>query len=138
MHNLKQLHTSPEGLVNISCRLHLHGTSSHNGGWSSSINDQNQWLQVKFGQRVEIRRVATQGRQSTVFTQWVTSYMFNYSSNGVLFYQYRTNKNQTVGSLIHKPYDSVFASNVCIACVTSVNCDTDIGRLLFALCMIIG
>ena len=112
---------SSDGPVNTSCRLHLHASSSHNGGWSSLTNDQNQWLQVKFGQRVEIRRVATQGRQASAHYQWVTSYTFNYSSDGLLFYQYRTNKNQTVSSFIHKPYDSVFLQclhRLCHSCDT--------------------
>jgi len=51
---------------------------------------------VKFDQRVEIRRVATQGRPNS--NQWVKSYKLNYSSDGLLFYQYRANKNQTVSS----------------------------------------
>ena len=71
---------------------------SHHGAWLASTNDQNQWLQVKFAQRVEIRRVATQGRPNS--DQWVTSYMLNYSSDGVLFYQYQTNRNQTVSSYL--------------------------------------
>lgn len=107
--------------MKTSCRLHLHATSSHNGGWSSLTSDQNQWLQVKFGQRVEIRRVATQGRQALFHYQWVTSYTLNYSSDGLLFYHYRTNKNQTVGSFTHKPYDSVFPQclhNLCHSCDT--------------------
>ena len=78
-----------------SCRLYLQA-GSHHGAWLASTNDQNQWLQVKFAQRVEIRRVATQGRPNS--DQWVTSYKLNYSSNSLLFYQYRTNKNQTVSS----------------------------------------
>ena len=134
MHKLKQqFRTSPDGLEIISCRLHLHATSSHNGGWSSLKNDQKQWLQVKFGQRVEIRRVSTQGRQALVVTQWVTSYMLNYSSDGLLFYQYRTNKNQTVSSLTHKSVDSVFFQCLHNLCWSQLS-----DRLLLAQCMIIG
>ena len=70
--------------------------ASHHGAWLARTQDQNQWLQVKFAQRVEIRRVATQGRPNS--NQWVTSYKLNYSSDGLLFHQYRTNKNQTVSS----------------------------------------
>ena len=81
--------------MSISCRLYLQA-SSHDGAWLASTQDQNQWLQVKFAQRVEIRRVATQGRPNAY--QWVKSYMLNYSPDGVLFYQYRTNQNQTVSS----------------------------------------
>ena len=79
------------GSIDISCRLYLLQKA-----WIARTVDQNQWLQVKFVQRVEIRRVATQGRPKS--NQWVTSYMLNYSSDGLLFYQYRTNKNQTVSS----------------------------------------
>lgn len=66
--------------------------------WYARTQDQNQWLQVKFAQRVEIRRVATQGRPSG--DQWVKSYTLTYSSDGLLFYQYRTNKNKTVSSFL--------------------------------------
>lgn len=66
--------------------------------WYARTQDQNQWLQVKFAQRVEIRRVATQGRPNG--NQWVKSYTLTYSSDGLLFYQYRTNKSQTVSSFV--------------------------------------
>ncbi|XP_078357236.1 uncharacterized protein LOC144642118 [Oculina patagonica] len=75
-------------------RLFLHYTSSSYGGWLSKLNDQKQWLQVKFGQRVEIRRVATQGRHNVNY--WVKSYTLNYSSDGLVFEQYQTNKDATV------------------------------------------
>jgi len=66
--------------------------------WYARTQDQNQWLQVKFAQRVEIRRVATQGRPNG--NQWVKSYTLTYSSDGLLFYQYRTNKSQTVSTFV--------------------------------------
>ncbi|KAL9982726.1 hypothetical protein ACROYT_G004810 [Oculina patagonica] len=74
--------------------MYLHATSSHHGCWASQTGDQNQWLQVKFGQRVEIRRVATQGRYN--YDQWVTSYKLNYSSDSIVFEHYHTNKDETV------------------------------------------
>ena len=79
--------------VIISCRLHF-----MHSAWYAETHDQNQWLQVNLSRRVEIRRVATQGRHNS--NQWVTSYMLNYSSDGVLFYQYQTNRNQTVSSFL--------------------------------------
>ena len=79
--------------VIITCRLHF-----MHSAWYAETHDQNQWLQVNLSQRVEIRRVATQGRHNS--NQWVTSYMLNYSSDGVLFYQYQTNRNQTVSSYL--------------------------------------
>ena len=77
--------------MNISCRLYL-----LHSAWCSRTNDQNQWLQIKFAQRVEITRVATQGRHNA--NNWVKSYKLNYSSDGLQFYQYQTNQNQTVSS----------------------------------------
>lgn len=95
-------------LANISCRLHLHDTpGSHYGGWFAQVNDQRQWLQVKFGQRVEIRRVSTQGRY--YYDQWVTSYSLSYSSDGLQFNQYQTNEDETVGG-IH--YSTIKYSNL--------------------------
>ena len=78
--------------MDIPCRLYLRNTA-----WLAGTNDQNQWLLVKFAQRAEIRRVATQGRPR-YSSQWVQSYSLNYSSDGFLFHQYRTNRNQTVSS----------------------------------------
>ena len=66
--------------------------------WYAGTHNQNQWLQVNFSQRVEIRRVATQGRHNG--NQWVESYKLTYSSDGLLFYQYQTNRNQTVSSFL--------------------------------------
>ena len=79
--------------VTISCRLHY-----MHSAWYAGTHNQNQWLQVNFSQRVEIRRVATQGRHNG--NQWVESYKLTYSSDGLLFYQYQTNRNQTVSSFL--------------------------------------
>ena len=96
--------------LSVSCRLYLQVVSNvHHGAWLAGIRDQNQWLQVKFAQRVEIRRVATQGRPNV--SQWVKSYKLNYSSDGLLFYQYRTNNNQTVSS---------FADTLLLSCFFNV------------------
>ena len=96
-------------LVNISCRLHLRANSSHQGGWVTLTDDQNQWLQVQFGQRVEIKRVATQGRQNAV--QWVKSYTLNYSTDGVVFNQYKTNTDQTVSGVLERAINTVLVEN---------------------------
>lgn len=78
----------------FSYRLHKHVAPNSAGGWAAQINDKNQWLQVKFGQRVEIRGVATQGRHNVY--QWMTSYSLRYSSDGMVFHHYQTNTKQTV------------------------------------------
>ena len=72
----------------------MHASSSDSASWVARVKNQLQWLQVKFGQQVEIRRVATQGRLNE--NQWVKSYTLNYSSDGLLFKQYQTNKHETV------------------------------------------
>ena len=92
--------------MDISCRLYLLQTA-----WVARTQDKNQWLQVKFAQQVEIRRVATQGRRH--YNGWVTSYKLNYSSDGLLFYQYRTNRNQSVSSFSD-------AMHCCFLCFTNV------------------
>ena len=79
--------------MNISCRLYL-----LHSAWCPRTNDQNQWLQIRFAQRFEITRVATQGRHNAY--NWVKSYTLNYSSDGLMFYQYRTNQNQTVSIVL--------------------------------------
>nr|XP_036855403.1 contactin-associated protein-like 2 [Manis javanica] len=50
------------------------------GGWSPSDSDHYQWLQVDFGNRKQIRAVATQGRYSS--SDWVTQYRMLYSDTG--------------------------------------------------------
>ena len=70
-------------------RLHSHTF------WAAGSNDVFQWIQVKFGQRVIIRAVSTQGRHTT-YNQWVKSYSLNYSSDGLSFRRYQTNKHLTV------------------------------------------
>ena len=70
-------------------RLHSHTF------WAAGSNNVFQWIQVKFGQRVIIRAVSTQGRH-TSYNQWVKSYSLNYSSDGLSFRRYQTNKHLTV------------------------------------------
>ena len=67
-------------------RLNLKATKSNSGAWSAKKNSVGQWFQVDFGTVVEVRRVATQGRQNR--NQWVTSYTLAYSNNGADFVPY--------------------------------------------------
>ncbi|XP_036382105.1 contactin-associated protein-like 5 [Megalops cyprinoides] len=57
------------------------------GGWSPSESNKYQWLQIDFGQRTEIRAVATQGRYGS--SDWVTSYLLMFSDTGRNWKQYR-------------------------------------------------
>ena len=74
----------------IQGRLHFKETPGKRGSWSALTNDVNQWLQVNL--RSELTRVtgvASQGRNSLVFNQWVTKYKLQYSSDGVSFTYYQ-------------------------------------------------
>uniref|UniRef100_A0A8C3M1T2 Contactin associated protein family member 5 n=1 Tax=Chrysolophus pictus TaxID=9089 RepID=A0A8C3M1T2_CHRPC len=62
------------------------------GGWSPLDSNEQQWLQVDLGDRVEIVGVATQGRYGS--SDWVTSYMLMFSDTGRNWKQYR--KEDTV------------------------------------------
>ena len=66
------------------------------GSWTALITDANQWLQVDLGgQSTKVTRVATQGRASSIYSQWVTKYKLQYSDDGVTFRNYRE-QGQTI------------------------------------------
>jgi len=71
-------------------RLHFQETGMEAGGWSAATSNSRQWLQVDLGSNdYRVTRVATQGRHSTNFTQWVTKYKLQYSNHAVTFWYYR-------------------------------------------------
>ncbi|KYO18229.1 contactin-associated protein-like 2 isoform B [Alligator mississippiensis] len=57
------------------------------GGWSPLESNQQQWLQIDLGDRLEIAGVATQGRYGS--SDWVTSYTLMFSDTGRNWKQYR-------------------------------------------------
>ena len=62
------------------------------GAWAANASDDNPWLQVDLGLRytkVIMTQVATQGRNSSNFSQWVTKYKLQYGDNGEVFKYYR-------------------------------------------------
>lgn len=68
-------------------RLNFQGTQA---SWSARTNDVNQWLQIDLiSYYITVTRVATQGRHSTLYNQWVTEYKLQYSINEVSFKHYR-------------------------------------------------
>ena len=73
-------HAPLGGRLNAQDQLNSQGSVTQIGGWAALTNDQNQWLQIKFGQILQISGVATQGRATVA--QWVTSYKLEYSSDG--------------------------------------------------------
>ena len=79
----------------IQGRLHFQETADKAGGWAAATNDANQWLQVNLGRRLaKVTRVATQGRNGP-YTQLVTKYKLQYSSDGVNFQTY-TEQEQNI------------------------------------------
>ena len=59
------------------------------GGWSSLKSDCNQWLQVDLGSHTAVLGVATQGRNSTKWRQWIKTYTLQFSFGGVIFQSYK-------------------------------------------------
>ena len=60
------------------------------GAWAADESDKNPWLQVDLGARyAKVTRVATQGRNSPTYPQWVTKYKLQYGDNGEKFQYYR-------------------------------------------------
>ena len=66
------------------------------GAWVSIAADDNPWLQVDLGARyTKVTRVATQGRNSLNYPQWVTKYKLQYGDNGKAFQYYRESGQDT-------------------------------------------
>ena len=60
------------------------------GAWAANANDDNPWLQIDLGAHyTKVTLIATQGRNSLNFSQWVTEYKLQYSDNGQTFHYYR-------------------------------------------------
>ena len=71
-------------------RLNFKGSESKAGCWSARTDDANQWLQVDLGNdHTRVTAVATQGRNSDTYNEWVTKYKLQYSNDGVNFQNYR-------------------------------------------------
>uniref|UniRef100_A0A672V786 Contactin associated protein family member 5 n=1 Tax=Strigops habroptila TaxID=2489341 RepID=A0A672V786_STRHB len=76
------------------------------GGWSPLDSNEQQWLQVDLGDRLEIVAVATQGRYGS--SDWVTSYTLMFSDTGRNWKQYRQDDtiwvftgNNNADSVVH-------------------------------------
>ena len=79
----------------IQARLHFKQQGSKQGGWSARTNDLNQWLQVDIGSYTTVTGVATQGRNSARWVQWVTKFKLQYSVDGVIFQFYKEPGNNS-------------------------------------------
>ncbi|XP_061115770.1 contactin-associated protein-like 5 [Conger conger] len=74
------------------------------GGWSPLESNKYQWLQIDFGQRTDIRAIATQGRYGS--SDWVTSYLLMFSDSSRNWKQYRQ-EGSTWGFVGNSNADSV-------------------------------
>lgn len=70
-------------------RLQFTVNGRKQGAWSSRRNDQNQWLQILVGSHYKVTGVATQGRNSDRYPQWVTKYQLQFSNDGDNFQNYK-------------------------------------------------
>ena len=72
-------HAPLGGRLNFQAQISSLGATTQIGGWAALTNDQNQYIQITFGQIFQITGVATQGRQDAA--QWVKSYKLEYSTD---------------------------------------------------------
>ena len=73
-------HAPLGGRLNFQAQVNSAGQTTQIGGWAALHNDQNQYLQIKFGQIFQITGVVTQGRADAA--QWVKSYKLEHSTDG--------------------------------------------------------
>lgn len=89
-----------EDNVNVSMaiygRLHFQENGSIAGAWVANTSDDNQWLQVDLGaQYAKVTGLATQGRNSSTYPQWVTKYKLQYGDDGEEFQFYSEHGRNT-------------------------------------------
>ncbi|XP_022782671.1 uncharacterized protein LOC111323557 [Stylophora pistillata] len=70
----------------IQGRLNFLAVPGKAGSWSARHNDVNQWIQVDLLAYTKVTQIVTQGRNA--FAQWVTTYLLQYSGDGVTFHPY--------------------------------------------------
>ncbi|XP_066019015.1 uncharacterized protein [Pocillopora verrucosa] len=75
------------------------------GGWSSLKNDRNQWLQVDLGSHTIVTGVATQGKNSTNWRQWIKTFTLQFSFDGVIFQSYKE-PGKMSAKVLHANQDS--------------------------------
>ena len=86
------------GQISASSQLDTHHvaingriTSSTKGSWSAFNNDVSEWLQIDLGsqERTLVAKIATQGENANINSQWVKQYTLQYSNTGLSFYLYK-------------------------------------------------
>ena len=81
-------------------RLNFTPYGGKKGGWSSSHNDPDQWLQVDFQRHTRVAGISTQGRSCYYCIQFVTRYTVSSSEDGKHFQNYTQGGKTKVLSLI--------------------------------------
>lgn len=85
------------------------GSTTAGGGWEAMFQSADQYIQVSLDVPLEVRAVATQGRQNS--RSWVTSYYLTWSTDAVRWTNYSDTTNNSViflgnfdPDLVHKYY----------------------------------
>ena len=84
----RQISASSERRVDFgpaNARLNFSGP----GAWVAGTQDDNQWLQVDFGNETRVTEIDTQGRRCGKCHQWVKEYTVSYSKDNVTFKRYK-------------------------------------------------
>ena len=76
-----QISSSSDFNVNHLAHKGRLNSQAYAGSWSAQRNDGNQWLQIDLGSKHTVTRVATQGRASSAYAQWVTKYSLQYHTD---------------------------------------------------------
>ena len=85
-------HNSEVNAVHSAKHGRLHFQEIKNraaGAWVAKEGDDNPWLQIDLRDQYIVTRVATQGRNSSSFQQWVTRYKLQYGDDGNNFQYYK-------------------------------------------------
>ena len=84
-----------ESLKPSNGRLHKKLTSSDGTSWSAAVINAHQWFQVDFRNWTKVSGISTQGQNSGGY-QWVKTYRVSYSSDGLLFADYKEGSDTKV------------------------------------------
>ena len=79
------------GAMPWQARLNNIKTSGNVGAWCTLQNAIGQYLQIDLGKERVVNKIATQGRPSTVYINWVTSYKLLFSSDEANWNEYQNN-----------------------------------------------
>ncbi|XP_067018185.1 lactadherin-like isoform X2 [Acropora muricata] len=105
-------HTAHQGRLNFQ-EVAPNGKLWKAGSWSALVNDQNQWLQVDLLKEESLlTSVATQGRNSGIYNQWITKYKLQYSNNDVNFEYYEDEGQNTKVFTGNADGDSIVRHNL--------------------------